>query len=47
MEPVKADKGDGAMMGSLVLADIELAGQYAECRKGKQGLIDAVRKQQK
>lgn len=28
-------------MGELVLADIELAGMYRECARGKQGLIDA------
>lgn len=29
-------------MGELVLADIELAGMYRECARGKQGLIEAV-----
>ncbi len=30
-------------MGELLLADIELAGLYKECARGKQGLIEAVK----
>lgn len=29
-------------MGELVLADIELAGMYKECARGKAGLIEAL-----
>lgn len=31
------------LMGDLVLADVELAGLYAECRERHRGLIKAVR----
>lgn len=48
MQPCQAippvpTRTDGKIeLGELVLADIELAGLYRECARGKQGLIDAV-----
>lgn len=30
-------------MGDLLLADVDLAGQYRECQKLHQGLVEAVR----
>lgn len=39
--PVAAD--GSIAMGELLLADLELSGQYEECRALHQGLIEAVR----
>lgn len=35
--------GKQLTMGELLLSDIELAGMYKECAKGKSGLIEAVK----
>lgn len=35
---------DGTIpMGDLLLADVELAGQYRECQELHRGLVEAVR----
>jgi hypothetical protein len=42
--PRVATRPDGQIeMGELLLADIELAGLYKECARGKDGLIEAIR----
>ena len=41
--PLIQIRPDGQIeMGELLLADIELAGLYKECARGKEGLIEAV-----
>lgn len=46
--PVLVSRDDGtADPADLVLADVALAGQYLECQRLHQGLIDAVRLNEK
>lgn len=38
---------DGAApLGTLLVEDVDLAGLYAECATGKDGLIEAIRSRQ-
>lgn len=40
--PIPTQDNGAITMGELMLADVELAGMYRECAKGKAGLIQAV-----